>query len=57
MYRNFQLIKKIENQVIFLSINTLMLFSFIGIAFYKEKKYFLNQTESGAGGFGRTGVK
>lgn len=35
---------QIENQVIFLSINTFMLLTFVGIAFYKEKKYFRNET-------------
>ncbi|NOQ26006.1 MAG: oligosaccharide flippase family protein [Bacteroidales bacterium] len=34
---------RIENQVIFLIINTFMLLTFVGIAFYKEKKHFRNE--------------
>lgn len=34
---------KIDNQIIFLGVNTLMLLTFIGIAFYKEKKQFRNE--------------
>lgn len=34
---------RIQNQVIFLAINTFMLLTFVGIAFYKEKKYFRNE--------------
>jgi O-antigen/teichoic acid export membrane protein len=34
---------RIDNQVIFLSINTIMLLTFVGIAFYKEKKVFQHE--------------
>jgi O-antigen/teichoic acid export membrane protein len=36
-------IMRIDNQIIFLGVNTLMLLTFIGIAFYKEKKQFRNE--------------
>jgi len=34
---------KIDNQIIFLSLNTIMLLTFVGIAFFKEKKNIKNE--------------